>query len=80
MSEEKTRIVPRSEPKLAADAITFKCANGHRIVVPAKLAGKRGTCSKCGIALVIPASRNRRPGRKKRPPAHSPEPFRKKRR
>ena len=56
MSEEKTRIVPRSEPKLAADAITFKCANGHRIVVPAKLAGKRGTCSKCGIALVIPAT------------------------
>lgn len=56
MSEEKTRIVPRSEAKLAAETITFKCSNGHRIVVPAKLAGKRGTCSKCGISLVIPAA------------------------
>jgi hypothetical protein len=56
MSEEKTRIVPRSPPKQAGDRITFNCDNGHRIVVSAKLAGKRGTCSKCGIAVVIPAA------------------------
>ena len=55
MSEEKTRIVPRTPPKVASDQITFSCENGHRIVVAAKLAGKRGTCSKCGIAVVIPA-------------------------
>lgn len=54
MSEEKTRIVPRTPPKVASDQITFSCANGHRIVVPARLAGKRGACSKCGIAVVIP--------------------------
>lgn len=34
--------------------ITFPCPNGHRISVPAKLAGKRGACSKCGTAVVIP--------------------------
>lgn len=55
MSEEKTRIVPRTPPKVASDQITFSCENGHRIVVSAKLAGKRGTCSKCGIPVVIPA-------------------------
>ena len=53
MSEEKTRIVPRTGPA-AAGTITFHCDNGHRINVPAKLAGKRGTCSKCGIAVIIP--------------------------
>jgi hypothetical protein len=54
VSEEKTRIVPRAEARSAAGTITFQCDNGHRINVPAKLAGKRGTCSKCGIAVVIP--------------------------
>lgn len=54
MSEEKTRIVPRAEARPAAGTITFQCDNGHKINVPAKLAGKRGTCSKCGIAVVIP--------------------------
>lgn len=54
MSEEKTRIVPRSDAKTGSGTITFHCDNGHRINVPAKLAGKRGTCSKCGIAVVIP--------------------------
>lgn len=55
MSEEKTKIVPRSQPKVAGEQITFSCDNGHRIVVPVKLAGKRGTCSKCGIPVIIPA-------------------------
>ena len=54
MSEEKTRIVPRSDATSEGGTITFHCDNGHRINVPAKLAGKRGTCSKCGIAVVIP--------------------------
>jgi hypothetical protein len=34
--------------------IVFQCPNGHRISVPARLAGKRGACSKCGTAVVIP--------------------------
>jgi hypothetical protein len=54
MSEEKTRIVPRAAGSGGGASITFQCGNGHRINVPAKLAGKRGTCSKCGVAVVIP--------------------------
>ncbi|NDC54331.1 MAG: hypothetical protein EBZ74_08575 [Planctomycetia bacterium] len=54
MTEEKTRIVPRAGPRVAGGTITFHCDNGHRINVPVKLAGKRGACSKCGIAVVIP--------------------------
>lgn len=54
MSEEKTRIVPRAASKEGVATITFQCGNGHRINVPAKLAGKRGTCSKCGVPVVIP--------------------------
>lgn len=38
------------------DTIVFQCPNGHRISVPVKLAGKRGACSKCGTAVVIPAA------------------------
>lgn len=41
-------------PEAAAATIVFQCPNGHRISVPAKLAGKRGACSKCGTAVVIP--------------------------
>ena len=37
-----------------SDSIHFSCPNGHGITVPAKLAGKSGTCSKCGIAVTIP--------------------------
>lgn len=75
----------------AGDAITFRCQNGHRIDVPATLAGKRGTCSKCGIPVVIPASKPAAPpvpavlvpGAEPRPPALevrpvqeiSPDPF-----
>jgi hypothetical protein len=67
MSEEKTRIVPRADAKAGSGTIAFQCDNGHRINVPAKLAGKRGTCSKCGIAVVIPLA-----GQPK--PARAPEP------
>ena len=40
-------------PEAPAATIVFQCPNGHRISVPAKLAGKRGACSKCGTAVVI---------------------------
>lgn len=61
MADDKTkphgpgRDKPPSRGDRPADqSITFYCTNGHRISVPVKLAGKRGTCSKCGIALTIP--------------------------
>lgn len=61
MSEEKTRIIPRkqaeaatSAPRQVGDKIVFFCPNGDKIVVPAKLAGKRGLCTKCKVAVVIP--------------------------
>ncbi len=43
-------------PQFVGDKIVFFCANGHRIVVPRDVAGKRGVCSKagCGVAVVIP--------------------------
>ena len=61
MSDEKTRIIPRkqteaatSEPRRVGEKIVFFCPNGDKIVVPAKLAGKRGLCTKCKVAVVIP--------------------------
>lgn len=45
---------PGDGSRSPAAMITFSCPNGHRISVPAKLAGKRGACSKCGTAVVIP--------------------------
>jgi len=62
MSDEPTNIIPRSksaakqEPSARSqvDTIRFACSNGHPITVQAKLAGKRGACSKCGVAVVIP--------------------------
>ena len=44
----------RPGDRSAAATISFQCPNGHRINVPAKFAGKRGACSKCGTAVVIP--------------------------
>lgn len=41
-------------PRLDGDRIIFHCSAGHRLVVPAGLAGKRGKCSKCGVPLQIP--------------------------
>jgi len=45
---------PDADRRQAGATIVFQCPNGHRITVPAKLAGKRGACSKCGTAVVIP--------------------------
>jgi len=49
---------PQAEPPQAAAAgkIVFYCSNGHRIVVAAKMGGQRGKCSKCGVAVRIPAT------------------------
>jgi hypothetical protein len=58
-AEEKTRkwqqpVVNEAAPD-APNTISFYCPNGHRIKVEARLAGKRGPCSKCGIVVTIPA-------------------------
>lgn len=59
MAEEKTRVIrgkkpaPR-EPQRVGDKIVFYCPNGDRIIVKAEAAGKRGTCSKCNVPVVIP--------------------------
>lgn len=65
MSDEKTRIIPRSKaeavdpaapppPQRIGDKIVFFCPNGDKVVVPAKYAGKRGLCTKCKVPVVIP--------------------------
>ena len=59
MGEEKTRVVrgkksASHEPQRHGDKIVFFCPNGDRIVVKAEAGGKRGTCSKCGVQVVIP--------------------------
>ena len=56
--EEKTRVVAgkpgdtQSAP--VTDRIVFACQNGHRIVADRSHAGRRGTCSKCGVSVEIP--------------------------
>jgi len=56
--EDATRVLTAQEAALLigapADKIVFTCPNGHRIVVGAHLAGKRGKCSKCGVDVQIP--------------------------
>ena len=66
MSHDKTRIMPRAGAAAAAagrtpgkrvgDKIVFHCSNGHKLVVPAHYAGKRGRCDRpgCGVQVVIP--------------------------
>lgn len=58
MAEEKTNIIrrPNADPgkRQKSGTIQFACGNGHAISVPVRLAGKRGTCSRCGVAVVIP--------------------------
>lgn len=69
VAEEKTRIISAAEaaseavpnspaPKLVGDKVVFYCANGHKLVVAVKHAGKRGKCDKagCGVAVVIPSA------------------------
>jgi hypothetical protein len=45
------------EPRFVGERIIFFCPNGHRLVVAAAHAGKRGRCDKpgCGVPVVIPA-------------------------
>jgi len=45
-----------ASPASPAGKIVFYCSNGHRIVVAASMGGQRGKCSKCGVAVRIPAS------------------------
>jgi hypothetical protein len=62
MADDKTRVLPRPdaappaphEPKVVDGQIVFFCPEGHRLVVPVTLAGKRGKCSKCSVPLQIP--------------------------
>jgi hypothetical protein len=53
------------EPQVVDGKIIFFCSRGHRIVVDAEFAGKKGNCSKagCGVPVVIPV-----------PPDSSPAP------
>ncbi len=61
-SEAKTRVIQRqpsakSRGEAAGEGVMeFHCPKGHRIVVAAALAGKRGKCSKCGAVVEIPSA------------------------
>jgi hypothetical protein len=54
---------PAASPASVAPApkIVFRCENGHRLVVDAEMAGHRGKCSKCGVAVRIPINRQSPP-------------------
>lgn len=81
--EEKTRVLQRRPAKEAApdvpgEKVVFHCPGGHRIVVAASYAGKRGKCSKCGIDVTIPlpGGENAAPQVEARPPTPvSPAPV-----
>jgi hypothetical protein len=54
--------------------IIFNCSNCHaRMSVPDQMAGKRGKCSKCKGAIVVPATTNGAPAAVKAPAAPPPE-------
>ena len=64
--DDKTRIigkrtanpvVPPPPPVVVDGKIVFHCPKGHRLVVAAVHAGKRGRCDRagCGAALVVPS-------------------------
>jgi hypothetical protein len=78
-SEAKTRVIQRQAAgkglPTADGQLVFACPNGHRIVVAAALAGKRGKCSKCGVAVEIPrAATASEPAAAAAGPSASPEP------
>jgi len=57
--EDKTRVLQRrganeAAPEAQGEKIVFLCPNGHRVIVAAANAGKRGKCSKCGSDVTIP--------------------------
>ena len=56
-AETPSEPVPATTPSpvKSAGKIVFNCSNGHRIVVSATMGGQRGKCSKCGVAVRIPA-------------------------
>jgi hypothetical protein len=58
--EGATRILqeppPAKREERSGGKIVFVCPNGHRITVDGADAGKRGKCTKCGAAVVIPGS------------------------
>jgi hypothetical protein len=55
MTHDPHALDPRKgDGSAVAGKIVFHCANGHRIEVPASVAGKRGKCSKCGVEVQIP--------------------------
>jgi hypothetical protein len=57
-ADEKTRKWQQpvvDESAAPPQTISFYCPNGHRIKVEARLAGKSGPCSKCGVVVTIPA-------------------------
>ncbi len=81
VSEEKTRIIPRSkaepettEPRQIGDKIVFFCPNGDKVVVSAKYAGKRGLCTKCKVPVVIPNPRGKQAARPMFPGEEPPLP------
>lgn len=56
--DEKTRKWQQpvvDESVTPPQTISFYCPNGHRIKAEARLAGKSGPCSKCGVVVTIPA-------------------------
>ena len=71
MADDRTRVITAAEAerilaeqmraaraaKLVGDKVVFYCTNGHKLVVSAKYAGKRGKCDKpgCGVTVVIPS-------------------------
>jgi hypothetical protein len=67
MADDKKNIARKaSEPRAhgpapAAGKIMFYCSNGHRLVVSAEIAGQRGKCSKCGVAVRIPTASEPQP-------------------
>lgn len=52
--DEPTRVLKQAAPVVVGSKVAFPCPNGHRVLAPLELAGKRGKCSKCGVDVTIP--------------------------